>query len=884
MLNLVEFDAWIENNNFLEKTKKEIERIRSAPPSRRVGGGKNNVSGRFSSNKMGVTIQFESHKVELSGVYLMEHDDNVLEYYDQPPILKLPYYTGKNGNKIPINKTPDFFVIEKSKAYWVEWKTEKELIKLSQKNPERYYKENGNWVFAPGKEYAEELGLEFIVRSSDEIDWIAIRNIKYLEDYIIREYDIENSKIEKIKEVITKFPGITLKELIESAEGEYSIDDIYALIVKKVIFVDIYTALLREPENVKIFLNNEQSKSLSILESSKMKVKKANVIEMSSGNKVLWGGDIWTILNCSHTHIFLISEQQKNLELPLTIFETYISEGYIKGLLTDEMNQHEDDERKQIISQASKDELKIANERYEVVLRFLNKEKIDDVQVDERTIRNWVRKYQNAEELYGHGFIGLIPQKKKRGNRKAKINQDILELMDKVISESFETIKLKTRSAVYGELLVRCEEKNLEPVSFPTFCKHIKNRSLYETTLKRKGRRSAYKYEEFYFELESTTPRHGDRVFEIAHIDHTELDIELVVGKDCYRPWLTIMVDAYSRRILAFYLTFEEPSYRSCMMVLRECVKNHNRLPNNIVVDGGKEFNSEYFETLLAMCGVHKKSRPPAKARFGNVVERIFGIANKFLIHNLQGNTQIMKDVRQVTKSVNPKNHAVWTLELLQERFGKWVSEIYDNKENPSLNQTPKEAYEESLLTGGNRPNKYIPYDESFIMMTLPSPDRRTRRVYPGKGIKLTYSYYWSPKFRNPRIEDTYVEVKYDPFNVGIAYVYIENKWEKCYSEHYQHLNGKTEKQIKLITEELRRKKKGNAQKRMISAKEIARFILDSEDVEDRLALERYKTSEIKHDIKIVRSADLEVQDISKERKDEDIIDIDKLEIFGESL
>jgi hypothetical protein len=33
---------------------------------------------------MGMSIQFESHRVELWAIYAMERDDNVLEYYDQP--------------------------------------------------------------------------------------------------------------------------------------------------------------------------------------------------------------------------------------------------------------------------------------------------------------------------------------------------------------------------------------------------------------------------------------------------------------------------------------------------------------------------------------------------------------------------------------------------------------------------------------------------------------------------------------------------------------------------------------------------------------------------------------------------------------------------------
>ena len=103
------------------------------------------------------------------------------------------------------------------------------------------------------------------------------------------------------------------------------------------------------------------------------------------------------------------------------------------------------------------------------------------------------------------------------------------------------------------------------------------------------------------------------------------------------------------------------------MMTLRECVKRHGRLPQTIVADGGKEFESTYYEALLATYEVTKKTRPPAKPRFGNVVERLFGTTNTEFIYNLKGNTQITKNVRQTTKSNNPKNLAIWTLPDLHE-------------------------------------------------------------------------------------------------------------------------------------------------------------------------------------------------------------------------
>jgi hypothetical protein len=105
------------------------------------------------------------------------------------------------------------------------------------------------------------------------------------------------------------------------------------------------------------------------------------------------------------------------------------------------------------------------------------------------------------------------------------------------------------------------------------------------------------------------------------------------------------------------------------MMILRECVHRHNRFPEMVVVDWGPEFESIYFETLLARYECSKATRPKAKPRFGSVIERLFNTANIEFIHNLAGNTQVMRNVRQVTKSVNPRGYAIWTLGELLHSF-----------------------------------------------------------------------------------------------------------------------------------------------------------------------------------------------------------------------
>ena len=323
------------------------------------------------------------------------------------------------------------------------------------------------------------------------------------------------------------------------------------------------------------------------------------------------------------------------------------------------------------------------------------------------------------------------------------------EAMDKAICEDFETVKNKKASTVYNALVLRCDELKITPPSKTTFYGAIKKRSKYEQIKARQGPRAAYQHEAFYFRLSDSVPRHGDRPFEIAHIDHTELDVELVcsrTGNNLGRPWLTLMLDAFSRRILALYLTYDPPSYRSCMMVLRTCVRQHGRLPQNIVVDGGKEFRSIYFQMLLGVYEITRKSRPAAKARFGSVVERVFGVANTQFIHNLAGNTQLTKNVRQLTKSVDPKNHAVWTLEALYAVLCRYSYEVYDTIEHRALGQSPREAFAQGMMIGGERRHRFITYDDAFRVLTLPTTSKGTARVVPRSGVKINYFYYTAPR------------------------------------------------------------------------------------------------------------------------------------------
>ena len=105
-----QYGRWGRSLGFTQQTNELLDQIRAAPPARRVGGGSKNVTGRYPSRKMGVTIQFESHSNELAAVLEYENDPDCLEFYDQPhPRLTLEYQA-KSGRRVRVRHTADFWL------------------------------------------------------------------------------------------------------------------------------------------------------------------------------------------------------------------------------------------------------------------------------------------------------------------------------------------------------------------------------------------------------------------------------------------------------------------------------------------------------------------------------------------------------------------------------------------------------------------------------------------------------------------------------------------------------------------------------------------------------------------------------------------------------
>src|SRR5256714_12270862 len=126
--------AYCRRQGFSREAQELLAHIRSSPPSRTPGARRGNMPVWYPSKKMQCIIKAESHKVEFAFLLEAEHDDNVLEIWDQPPAIPLEYQDRRGRLQRPMH-TADYFVFSYDGAGWQECKPTQELLRQAQTRP-----------------------------------------------------------------------------------------------------------------------------------------------------------------------------------------------------------------------------------------------------------------------------------------------------------------------------------------------------------------------------------------------------------------------------------------------------------------------------------------------------------------------------------------------------------------------------------------------------------------------------------------------------------------------------------------------------------------------------------------------------------------------------
>ncbi len=430
------FQEWCQRLQLSPETEALVASIRSSRPVRRVSARDKNVTGRYPSPKMGVSIQFESERGEFWAIYEMECDEDVLELYEQPSRILLSY-RAKSGRRTTQWHPPDFFVLRRKSAGWEEWKGAELLAHLAESQPARYNRaETGQWCCPPGEAYAHHLGLTYRLRSSAEFHSLEIQNLKFLQDFWAYEVPSHPEQEALALAHIQAHPGVTLGDLL-AIYPDLAVDIIWTLLSTRRVFTDLSATLLMRHEQVRLYAEERQVP----------RIQPGEILvlprELPSA-PLAWDGRLWWIERLEDV-VDLCPEVGEPLTLPRAEFERLKGEGtlWIVGAATPSPMTPE---VRQILLRASPKAHQRASARMIQMLAYARGE---PTMASRRSVQRWWRAYQQAKVEHECGFLGLLDRVAARGNRTARIEPVSLQLLEAALQAHYATPQSKSAAAVY---------------------------------------------------------------------------------------------------------------------------------------------------------------------------------------------------------------------------------------------------------------------------------------------------------------------------------------------------------------------------------------------------------------------------------------------------
>lgn len=770
-----------------------IECARREAPIRKVQSSGRNVVTICASAKMGREIRTESRHLEAATVIQLELCQNVLEYYPQPCEVKSEFIDEATGEIHRIQHTPDFLVIYTDSLCIIECKSQAKLKRLSQKYPWRYKQDSdGQWYAPPLESYFAQRGIRYVLWTEHTLNPLRTENLLHLADYLLPSTpECSEEVLQEIHTVLQEHGYVYVSELLQPPYSFQS-DDINKAIADGLLITDLNTQHLTKPARCMLFRDATLMQFVLADTSTQMHRQECFELRLEPGDTFHYEGQLLTLNMVGHNEVIVTSQDGRTHSLSQGWLQTSWTSGKIKAHSCSTATNHN-------FSQYSQTQLQQALARKQQLER-------SSPVVSERTLRRWKQQQSRVKAGGGHPLLALVPQSSARGNRTARLSEAQADALSHIIQAHWLTSEAKNYRTCYRQLQVYCGERGITSPSYSTLIAAIKARQSNRDVRTRHCKRMAYQQDVFVDVLYADTPQHGSRPFQYVHIDHTQLDIELInsrTGHGLGRPWLSLAIDAYSRRVLAMYLTYDPPSYTSVMMCIRSMVKRYQRLPEFVVVDNGKDLVSSAFSTFLTAMGVHLRMRPAGQPRHGAVLERLFGRLNTEYIHNLAGNTKATKNVRMTTGKHLPRNLAQWTLESLYYGLQHWAYEYYEHQVHPALDMSPHDAYERGLAETGKRHQRLLAFNSDFLISTCPPVDRGgNRKVDPQRGVKVNDLRYWNPIFSNAAVAGKSCLVRYDPWDASSVYVQVADKWIHARCRSLQELGQLSEEERLALTQE----------------------------------------------------------------------------------
>lgn len=431
------------------------------------------------------------------------------------------------------------------------------------------------------------------------------------------------------------------------------------------------------------------------------------------------------------------------------------------------------------------------------------------------TVQTWWRRYRQTKSI-----LCLIPHNKPSVGPKAKRAYQIFE---EVVAAIYLTNQRLPKLSVAEEVFRRVDGVNQ---GLPV-----------EERIKRPARSTIYRWLEDLQQDLVDASREGAEaarikyraaignvkvgsVLERIEIDHTPLDlivIDSLTKLPLGRPWLTMAIDAYSRMVVGFYVSFNAPSSHGVLQCLRRAILPKEEwlarfpdikgswpaygIPELIAVDNGTDLHSDALEAACLEMGIQVLFCGAKTPQHKGAIERFFRTMNMGLIHRLPGTVFSNVDERG---DYPAEEKAVIDMATLVHLLTKWMVDVYNVSPHRGIGGRPLDRWLESA----DRRIIELPVYPQQLEVITGIPAKRTLFHYGIELEGLQYNSELLQSIRRRAGENRPVMLKY--YEDAVAHIHVFDP----YAEEYIKVPAKLSEYAENLPRDIHRLVREHARKR----------------------------------------------------------------------
>ena len=367
-----------------------------------------------------------------------------------------------------------------------------------------------------------------------------------------------------------------------------------------------------------------------------------------------------------------------------------------------------------------------------------------------RTARRWVQRYRAG----GLGALGP----------KARADKGMRRALPPSLAQLVEALALQkpapSIATIHRKVAAIATAQGLHVPSYDVVHDIVRQLTPALVTLAHEGSKAYSETFDLLYRREAEAPN------AIWQADHTLLDMLLTDDTGHPRkPWLTVILDDYSRAVAGYMVAFEAPSALHTALALRQAIWRKTAatwhvcgIPGILYTDHGSDFTSQHLEQVCADLKIQTIFSQVGQPRGRGRIERFFNTVNQLLLARLPGYAPAGCATR-----VTP----VLDLRSFTQAFEHFVLHEYHQAPHSATGIPPQARWS----ANGFLPQLPVSLEHlDLLLLTVAKP----RRVHQD-GLRFQALRYIDPTLAAYVGED--VTIRYDPRDMAEIRVYHQERF-----------------------------------------------------------------------------------------------------------